>query len=1030
MSSEQSSRPQPPPLPTAASVVASKPVEPTALERGWARFHQALGGEILTKGQQLVDQAVAQIVERKAYFRRETVVQRALNNAQHQVSDSVLENEAFPKYIQWLVDTRTFQAVGRTNYVTTSEMWRDEQTIIDLAGRKVDLFRQPLEVVEEAIARKVGISEEQSEAVRAAALSPNAVTVIEGSAGAGKSFTMETVKEIYMAQGYHVIGTALGWAAAKVLGESAKLADKNCRAIEGLTQQWLASRADGVDPFPGPTLIIVDEAGMVGTRHMALILEQASLSVYPVKVVLTGDSYQMAPVVAGNALELIIKHHGTTRIDTIRRQHQASHRKMVKNLSKKHSGPALHTLLHEERLHWCRDSDMVLNMVVQHYVSYRLAHPNNKALVIALSNKDVLELNFRVRAAYKKLGLIGANDVRLKVTNGEDTFDTDFSEGDSVVLRANDKKLVVYEIDPRQSLANEASWKPLRTGVFNRNSGRIVHIRRGRDPVGSYDFVIDLDGDSPGRVVVNSATFKAYGKKGMPMLHNYAGTIYGSQGQTVSQVFLIDNPRMNFRLAYVGASRHKENLDVYLNETELHRRLDEVVGRRQSLRSHLDFKSSGKSAADATVALGRYTRGQMLQAVTLAWGKHSENLTATLFEYLKRTQTFAPSPNSKATTVASDYSVVDFFPQYNTAYPLVDVAKILQLPDPIEESELIRPSDVEDNRQKYAPEEMPIDALRTPLPLDGKASPRRADAGRLPTQPAPSGRFAKMFGWLLSDKSTPQPPPLPVVLRQDDPTAAFGAPPTVVEEGDPSLLSKSLARLNRWLSPNPKVPVPYTSEVNLCGRIEFPPFDPEIDERQRWDGLVDARPHYLSFEGVPSPVNAPGGPDREWVAAQKDHLWAVGRFGEPRILALSPKGEVVARYRMDGECVVGEGQAPIIVNRHLDAHGQFNKSVYIVAGAKEWLWLRQTLEETHADYLPNIPHIVWAAKDVDWGLLAPSLNKMERIVIVRSKSDDRQIPWALSLQRILLERHNIDTVISPAVPESDLNENSAQRLKM
>ena len=1033
---------QPPPLPNMeqnAEVETPVVLSPEEIKRRdeqavRAKFEEVLGQDVALQARKILDQTIFFILEKSSYFRRDQLTRRILSAAQKKINEDVLERKEFEQYVRFLVETYDFHRIGKTNCVTTHDMWKDEEKIVKLAGLKNPKFKQPKETVEAAIARKDNISEEQIQAVHAATLSENAVSVIEGTAGAGKSFTMEAVKEIYMEQGYHVLGLALGWTAAKVLGESAKLADENCRAIQGVTQEWEEARANLMDPFSGPTLIIVDEAGMVGTRHMAFILEQAHLSRHPVKIVLTGDSYQVNPVAAGNALELIIHHHGTTRIDTIRRQHQFTHRRAVMNFSKKKSGPALNTLMHQERVHWCKDTNMVMNMVVQDYVSYRLAHPDKKALAITLSNKEVLELNFRIRAAYKKLGLIGAEDVRLNVTSGEEMFETDFSEGDEVVLRANDRKLMVYEIDNKKSLTRPSSWKPLRMGVFNRNSGRIVKILKSKDPIGSYDFVIDLAGDSPGRVVVNSHKFKAYGKKGMPMLHNYAGTTYGSQGQTVSQVFFIDSPMVDFRTAYVGASRHKENVDIYLNETELHRRLDNAVGRRQGLQSHLRMQAKGKSADDAVVALGRYTRTQMMQAVALAWGKHSEKLTCMMFEYLDRTRSLNKR-DSKDTLVAPidlNEMVVDFLPEYNVRYPLVDVEKIFNLPDPIAESSLVRESDTERNKSKYGAQDMPIDAENTPLPMDARAAPQRPNPGALPTSAPKERPLLKAFGWLMgkSPTNTPQPPPLPSALRQEDPIGAFDSavPSDWENSSDPSLFEKSLAYVNRWINPMARNTIPYVSASEPCGRIEFPPFDKDIDYKQRWEGILDPRPHYLSFDGVPSLANVEGGPDKNWLAKQKGVLWDIGRYGEPRILARNPQGDVVARYRMNGECVVGEGQAPIIVNRSTDAVGRFNKHVYIVAGAKEWMWLRETMEHNHTKDPSKIPHILWAAKDVDWGVMAKHMQSMQRIVIVRSKADDRQIPWAQSLQKILRERYNLDCVISPAIPESTIEASSKMKM--
>ena len=117
-------------------------------------------------------------------------------------------------------------------------------------------------------------------------------------------------------------------------------------------------------------------------------------------------------------------------------------------------------------------------------------------MVLTLSNADVLELNFRLRTAFKKLGVLGDIEARLKVNNGIESFEADFSVGDEVLLRANDRNMMVYAIDPDAPLDKPSAWKPIRLGVFNRNSGRIVNVRRSRNPVGSWDITIDLAGDS------------------------------------------------------------------------------------------------------------------------------------------------------------------------------------------------------------------------------------------------------------------------------------------------------------------------------------------------------------------------------------------------------------------------------------------------------------------------------------------------------------------------------------------------------
>ena len=997
-----------------------------------AEFEEALGREIVLQGRRLVEDAIHNTTRNRAFFAEKDIVRSALYMAQKEVPASVLEQPEFDRLINWIVKNRPLVAVGTTGMLTTHEMWTMEHSMLNHSAATDPIYLQPRSLVDEAVARKKGISQEQIDAVHAATLSPNRVTVIEGTAGAGKSFTMEAVKEVYSERGYDVMGTALSWNAAKVLGDSAKLDDEKCVAIEGLTRSWLEARARGSEPFQGPTLIIVDEAGMVGTRHMSIILEETARSRYPVKIVLTGDSLQVIPVDAGNALEAIIEFGQSTRIETIRRQHQMSHRHAVKRLSQKMSGQAINTFLHQECFRWCPNRDMQLNAVVRDYVSYRIAYPDKKALVLALSNNEVLELNHRIRAIYKKIGLIGGQDIRVRTTDGRDTFECGFSVGDDVVLRANDKNMLVYQIDPKTSPVDPTQWTPIRLGVFNRNAGRIVAIKRAEKPVGSYDFTIDVGGDTPGRVVINTQTFKHSEKPGLPMVHNYAGTIYGAQGQTVSHVLLIDSARIDFRLAYVGMSRHKETVAVYLNETELHQRLDSAMGKRQSLASRLKMQASGKQIDDAVVDTGRYNRSEMLRAVALCWCKHSENLTATVYERIRRlgNKAFAQNQEKQAAIEPGSPNevVVDFIPAFNTPFPLVDVESILKLPDIIDESELIRPSDVEHNKSHYKALEMPVNADQTPLPLSARSAPqRRVHEGVLPTgaPPAPSPRdednfISRAAGWLTGRKAAQPTSTAPAPTRRlPDPTSAFedleGLAPTPppAPKKDEADSAGLLSKLNAWLVPKPKVAIPFRAgHDDLCGRVVRPPSDPAHEKACAAEDRPDERPWSIDWTGVPHVAGVVGGPDPAWIAQCRESVWAEGRFGEPRIIARNLRNEVVARYRFDGTCVVGEGYPPVWVNRS----GSPATPVYIVAGAKEWLWLRQTMEERWVNEPHNIPHIIWAAKDADMSLIKNSLKSAQKIVIVRSKTDDRQTPWAVGLADILSQRLGVSATISPPVP--------------
>jgi ATP-dependent exoDNAse (exonuclease V) alpha subunit len=548
--------------------------------------------DIIQQINRMINDTLRNITRNRSYFREEDIVRGVYKIAQKEFENKldILENPRLRNVIEELIKDFNLINIGFSQYKTTKEVFDIEKEIIELSGALTPAHRLPADVVDRAIKAKVGISEEQIAAVYAATMTGNRVTVIEGTAGAGKSFTMKAIKDAYVEMGYEVMGTALGWNAAKVLESSAGLGD--CMALEGLVRKMLAARDSGTSFFRRKTLLIVDEAGMVGSRHMKHILEETARSKFPVKIVLTGDSLQVNPVDAGNALAAIIAFHGTVRIDTIRRQSQESQRVAVKQLSQRQSGKAMHTYLNQELIHWAKNKESLFNLVVRDFVSYKNAYPNKKSLILALENKDVVALNSRIRKAYKKAGFIDSYEVTATVTDGRETWDSQFSIGDEVVLRANSKDLVVYKIEEDKSWKNQDQWKVDRYGAFNRNSGTIVGIKRSKEVPGSFDFMVDMGGDTPGRVIINSSTFKHTERKGMPMVHNFATTIYASQGQTVDKVFFIDSPMMEFRLAYVGMSRHREGLEIYLDETELHHRMDKMIGRASKFVKRQDVQQT------------------------------------------------------------------------------------------------------------------------------------------------------------------------------------------------------------------------------------------------------------------------------------------------------------------------------------------------------------------------------------------------------------------------------------------------------
>lgn len=945
--------------------------------------------DIHTQMQKVVEDAIQGITRSRAFFREDDIGKRIWKRAEQEFSQEVIENESFEQLMQHYIKLRPLVVIGAN--VTTPEMVELERRMIEQAGVEDGKHIIPEPRVRRAIASKKGISEEQTLAVEAACLSKRRVTVIEGTAGAGKSFTMEAVKEAYAESGYTIMGAALSWNAAQVLSSSIKL--DGCLAIEKLVQSLREARASGTDFFRRPTLLIIDEAGMVGTHHMATILEETALSTHPVKVVLTGDSLQVNPVDAGNTLQAIVEYHGTTRIDTIRRQKQESHRKAIKRFSNREGGKAMYPFIHQECIHWCTDRDDVFNHVVRDFISYRHAQEGKErpksALVLALSNKDVVELNQRIRAIYKRLGKVQAREVKIEVTDGREIWMSGFSVGDEVVLRSTGKEMIVYHIDPDAPVDDEGTWVPKSKGVYNRNAGKIIAMRRSKDPIGSYDFVVDLGGDTPGRVIVNSQKYKHPQKGKLPMVHNFATTIYGSQGQTVDKVFMLDSQMFEFRLAYVGMSRHREQVEVYLNETELHNRMDRMLGRVAPLGVEEEKPSPGEGPKPLDVDLGRYKRSEMLQMVAKSWSKQSMNLTAMMFERMRRLgkdRVNKEEEEARSIIYAEPQDeILDFIPEINTAIPRVDIEAIMELPEPIEDAELVRPSEVEVHNDRLKTHHIPVRASYDPNAPSSMVEPAQKQS-----------LLQRALNAFRGDDplavAIPKPKPKPPSARLNETTEAF---PDREKDRSGTFSGPRKTLAGALLNQGPQIVVPMIKEAPPVGNISE-------------DGV-------LRFDGVPQTL-PPSGQEAgaisdEFIVAAKGHYWAEGRNGEPRILARDDSGAIAARYRLDGKCVVGEGYPPMMLNHNPGA----DTPIMIVPGAREWMLMAETYRKKYPDTPAKVPHLIWAAQDIDWGMVAGDMKSM-KVVIVRSKHDPEQIHWAKSVAEVLSEKWGIEAVITPAVP--------------
>jgi ATP-dependent exoDNAse (exonuclease V) alpha subunit len=205
-------------------------------------------------------------------------------------------------------------AAGRERW-TTRDMLAAEQRMeghaAALAGTQAHGVPLTLQdrALRQAEVRGLTLSDEQRDAVRHLT-GAEGLSLVLGYAGTGKSALLGVAREAWEAEGLRVRGATLSGIAAEGLQAGSGISS---RTIASLEWQW----ARGRDLLTARDVLVLDEAGMVGSRQMQRVLEHAQGT--GAKVVLVGDPEQLQAIEAGAAFRALAERHGAAEISEVRR---------------------------------------------------------------------------------------------------------------------------------------------------------------------------------------------------------------------------------------------------------------------------------------------------------------------------------------------------------------------------------------------------------------------------------------------------------------------------------------------------------------------------------------------------------------------------------------------------------------------------------------------------------------------------------------------------------------------------------------
>lgn len=447
------------------------------------------------------------------------------------------------------LDVEANDASGKVLY-STREMINLERTLIVDAGQMAkrsgfavpgkhirNAMREQDKTIREAFGGS--LSREQRAAIEHITGDKQLACVI-GVAGAGKSTMLAAARDAWERSGHRVIGTALAGKAAEGLEVSSGIPSRTLASYE------LAWKND-VHTLQKGDVLVIDEAGMIGSRQMARFVTEAKTK--GVKLVLVGDAEQLQPIEAGAPFRSITERQEPARLSGVHRQKQDWQKRASGQFALGRTKDALAAYVKHGGIQQAETPDDAVKALVRDYM--KDGAPGGSQLALAHRRADVRAINTAIREARQAAGDL-RGEIGYTTTHGERAF----ASGDRILFTRNDRQL----------------------GVKNGMLGTVTKAGKNR-----LDIALD---DRDGRKESVRISLREYAD----IDHGYAATIHKSQGATVDRSYVLASRSMDRHLTYVAMTRHKHSARLYSDKEEFKSldHMQRVLGRLRQKQSTLD----------------------------------------------------------------------------------------------------------------------------------------------------------------------------------------------------------------------------------------------------------------------------------------------------------------------------------------------------------------------------------------------------------------------------------------------------------
>ncbi len=402
-------------------------------------------------------------------------------------------------------------AIGERHYATP-ELLQVEQRLIDAAvsraGEQTGVCSH--DALRATLAAHPTIGEDQAAMVRDITQGGQGVSVVVGKAGTGKTYALGVGRHAWQLDGYRVLGAAPKPKLSLRRQPPATAADTS--RIRQADERVLDER----------TVLVVDEAGMLGSRKLARLLDHAAEA--RTKVVLVGDDKQLASIDAGGGFRGLRLRLGAATLTENRRQAEPWERQAVEHLRDGNIDAALSAYREHDRLVAAETPGQLKETMLSDW--WRSFQQGKRVVILAYRRDEVDQFNTACQQLRDTSGQLGPERLIVR--------DRSFAVGDQVVCGKNAL--------PSLGVANATRGQVVALDVEQRSM--TLKLQDGRTVVLPREYLDQRParwvGNNPDRRTVDLA---------------YASTGHKSQGITVDEVLLRVTSAENQQWLYVGGSR-------------------------------------------------------------------------------------------------------------------------------------------------------------------------------------------------------------------------------------------------------------------------------------------------------------------------------------------------------------------------------------------------------------------------------------------------------------------------------------------